>query len=341
MGSVVMEKPKISVIMAVFNGGSFLRSTIASVLEQSYNNFEFIIIDDASTDLTKDIIEEYLDNRIKYFRNSSNLGLTVNLNFGLKIASGKYIARLDADDICLPNRFGRQVEFLETNGEIDIVGSNALLFGDSNGVTNLPLTHDVIKCELLFHCCMIHPSVMMRKSALGENGLMYNEDFKKAQDYDMWVRGSRNLKIANIREPLIKYRRHRTQISQVGLDNQNNYANITRCNQLKELGIILNENENRIFLSYISGQIHKTEDFFLTLENIFKMILFENEKRGIFNQIVLSQVLGRKWYSICASEAKQLSNLSKLFWKSDLQKYAVLSKYEKTKMKIGSIFSYK
>ena len=121
---------KISVVMAVYNGEKYLRSAIDSILSQTYIDFEFIIIDDCSTDNTANILESYTDSRIQIIRNEKNLRLPASLNKGLKIAKGKYIARMDADDIAMPDRFEKQVKYLEAHQEVAVIGGSFQVFNE-------------------------------------------------------------------------------------------------------------------------------------------------------------------------------------------------------------------
>ena len=122
--------PRISVIMPAYNAEKYIREAIDSILAQTYTDFEFIIIDDASTDATASIVESYSDERIRFFRNEHNMGVANTLNRGLDLAVGEYIARMDSDDISLPERFAKQVEFMDTHTDVIVCGSNAIVFGD-------------------------------------------------------------------------------------------------------------------------------------------------------------------------------------------------------------------
>lgn len=201
----------ISVIMSVYNAEKYLREAIESILTQSFTEFEFIIINDKSNDSSLKIIKEYEqeDGRIKLIKNKQNLGLTRSLNKGLSIAKYKYIARMDADDISMCDRFEKQVKFLEKNYDIDILGSYAYDINGKNkiiGKRRVPLSHSDILEMLPILSPLIHPSVMFRKNSLDKtNG--YNENFRTSQDYELWFRAaSKGLKFHNLPEYLLKYR---------------------------------------------------------------------------------------------------------------------------------------
>jgi glycosyltransferase involved in cell wall biosynthesis len=203
-----MKKPKISVIMAVYNAEKFLDKSIQSVLGQTLRDFELIIINDFSKDSSLRIIKKHQakDKRIILINAQRNLGRAKARNRGLKIARGKYIAILDADDIALPERLERQYGFLEKNNDIFLVGSGALNI-DENG--NTLKVHKAISnptkvaAKLAKENCLYHSSIMFRN----DGAYFYREKFPYSQDYDLYLRIlSDGKKIANIREPLIKYR---------------------------------------------------------------------------------------------------------------------------------------
>lgn len=210
-----MNNPKISVIMSVHNGGEYLKEAIQSVLNQTCADFEFIIINDGSTDNSLSIINSFQDQRIKLI-SRENKGLVQSLNEGMKLATGEFIARMDADDISLPERFSRQVEFLKKNPDIYLCGTWAKTIDANDKITGEytypPLTHDKIKKYLLLHNSFIHPSVMFKKEVINKVGV-YNKKYKHIEDYEFWTRVLKNFKTANLPEFLLKYRINQTGIT--------------------------------------------------------------------------------------------------------------------------------
>ena len=197
-------KPKISVLMAVYNGEKFIEQALKSIYNQRYQDFEVIIVDDASTDKTSDILINMKDSRTSIYRNSQNNGLTKSLNIGLKLCRGEYIARMDADDISHPQRFEKQVRYLDENPECIVLGSwygRIDSTGQIWGTKQTPTAHEDIKINLLIGNCVGHGSAMLRRSSLVENG-GYNEKYIHAQDYDLWLRLSEVGEIRNLGEYL-------------------------------------------------------------------------------------------------------------------------------------------
>ena len=202
------SNPFVSVVMSVYNGGEFLKDAINSILSQSYKNFEFIIINDGSSDNFSEILELYDDERIKVLNNQENKGLVYSLNRGLLESIGKYIVRMDADDISLPNRIEKQVEFMEREPEVGVCGSYIEIFGDTikRKVQRFPSNVNVNEAFLLFSTCLAHPSVIIRKSIVDKYKLRYDDRYLHAEDYAIWCQAVKYTKISNIREVLLKYR---------------------------------------------------------------------------------------------------------------------------------------
>ena len=212
MDSSVKLQPKLTVLMPVYNCELYIKEAIDSILNQTYTNFELLIIDDASTDKTVELIKKCLDVRINLIQKPVNKGLTDSLNHGLKIAKGKYIARMDGDDISLPERFAKQIFFLEENQEVILCGSWFSIIG-SDRVVKVPEHHNEIKLAFLKGNCIAHPSVMMRKQALDAFQVVYDVSKEPAEDYDLWVRLLLKGKLHNLQEVLLDYRTHGEQVT--------------------------------------------------------------------------------------------------------------------------------
>jgi glycosyltransferase involved in cell wall biosynthesis len=204
------ESPRVSVLMSVFNGERYLRESIDSILSQSFSDFEFLIINDGSSDASRSIILAYDDPRIRLIENEENIGLTQSLNRGLALARGEFIARQDADDISLPARLAKQVAFLDANPHVLLVGSWYQEV-DANGTlqqrARVPTDEVELRWALLFFCPFIHSAVMMRKDpVLNEIGY-YSDEYEYAQDHELWLRIARRKSLTNLKAYLVKYRR--------------------------------------------------------------------------------------------------------------------------------------
>jgi glycosyltransferase EpsE len=200
--------PEVSVVMSVFNDGDNLAKSIDSILNQTFTNFEFIIVNDGSTDLTSDILTAYKNNdvRIKLIQ-QDNKGLASSLNTGINNSKAQLIARMDSDDVSLPERLEKQVSYLNQYSEVDILGSAAYLVntnGEELGVMRLPSEHDSLVKIMHKASPFIHPSVMMRRKAILLVG-GYRDHLKRAQDYELWSRLFERCRFHNLKEPLLIY----------------------------------------------------------------------------------------------------------------------------------------
>lgn len=201
----------ISVVMSVYNAEKYLEEAIDSILNQTYQDFEFIIVNDCSDDRCSAILKDYEKNfsKIKLLNNTKNIGLTKSLNKAIAVAKGEFIARMDADDISEENRFERQIAFFKTHPDVDILGtySNDIdEYGKVFRTRTTPVNHKDIVKMLPKLCPISHPTVMFKKDSLAKIGF-YNEKYRTSQDLEMWFRAAgAGLKFANIPEYLFKYR---------------------------------------------------------------------------------------------------------------------------------------
>lgn len=203
----------ISVLMPIFNSRQYLKDSVSSILNQIYGHFELLLLDDGSTDSPKVIIDEFNDSRIRYYREDDNKGIVYQLNKGIDLAKGKYIARMDADDIANIYRFDVQIKYLENpnNNNIDVLGTNAIKFGDVDGLIDFKnYTPKQISFLLNFYCPLLHPTVMIRKSVF-DGGLRYLEEYKYAEDFALWRIIDNGNNIAIIPDFLLNYRSHINQ----------------------------------------------------------------------------------------------------------------------------------
>lgn len=196
--------PKVSVLMPVYNvKEEYLRESIESILNQTYSDFEFIILDDCSADDIESVVNSYNDKRIKFFRNKQNLGIAKSRNKLMEHAQGEYAALMDNDDISLPERLEKQVQFLDINPEISIVSAAYETFPKKT-IIKQPLNPGYL--DLYKGCIITHPLAMFRLDDMKKFNLQYDDSFVCSQDYELWSRAIRYLKIANLPEVLLKYR---------------------------------------------------------------------------------------------------------------------------------------
>ena len=237
---MLVNNPEITVLMPVYNDEKFVRFSIESILNQTFNNFEFIIINDASSDDTLKILEEYQDSRIKIVNNDINLRVPRSLNKGLSIARGKYIARIDSDDISVKERLEKQYLFLENNREFGLVGSYTEVI-DENG-KSIEFWNEYSEPEYIFYTlsfwnCLVTSSVMFEKDLAIKLG-GFDPDYDRTEDYELWYKITRVKKIYIIPEYLSKYRKNKSGVtakySEEQLKNAENVA-ITKTKISREL----------------------------------------------------------------------------------------------------------
>lgn len=216
--------PKISILVPVYNAEKFIADTISAVLAQTFTDFELILLDDASTDKTAEIVSSFDDKRIKYFKNEQNIGISASRNKLIDLAKGEYIAVLDHDDICMPNRLEEQVRFLDTHQDIGMMGSWFVL----KAPTWAPLWRKIITnigwvwCHPLYPNwndlwkgnVMMHPTIMYRKKIFKDNNIRYRAEYSPAEDYD-FVRQAmeKGIKLFNMKKILLKYNLHGKNLS--------------------------------------------------------------------------------------------------------------------------------
>ena len=202
---------KVSVILPVFNCEQYIYETVQSVLNQTFSDFELLIIDDCSTDNTVSIINEFNDSRINLIIKEKNSGYTDSLNYAIALAKGKFIARMDGDDVCLHNRFEKQVAFLEKNTDVVLCGSAVQFIGYISATKQYPLKYEDIKIKLCFGTPFCHPSVMGQKEIFLQ--VPYDRNFEPAEDIHLWSRIVKIGKVENLEETLLLYRTHENQVS--------------------------------------------------------------------------------------------------------------------------------
>ena len=237
-----MNNPKVTVLMPVYNGEQYLNEAIDSVLNQTFTDFEFLIINDGSSDKSREIILSYNDERIRLVDNPENLKLIATLNKGIELANGEYIARMDADDIMLPERLAIQVNFMNKNEDVAVCGSWIKYFGAKNYIRKYKKTDKDICENMILASPIAHPTAIIRKKTLTKNKIKYRKEYIHAEDYYFWYEISKHGKLANIQQVLLNYRSTAEQIT-------NKYAPIqietTKAIRRK----IINDNTNNLLKS--------------------------------------------------------------------------------------------
>lgn len=204
--------PSLSILIPVYKTAPFLHEAMDSLLSQTFTDYELIVLNDCSPDNAEEILDTYDDPRIIRYMGEKNVGLANVLNVGISMARGKYIARMDSDDISLPNRLQVQMEYLERHPEIDLVSVGMQLFGAKEEVWIREQDPEKVKINALFHSPVLHASSVWRKDSFERHGLRFRQEMVPAEDYDLWTRALlKGLKLVNLPEVLYKYRLHPSQ----------------------------------------------------------------------------------------------------------------------------------
>jgi hypothetical protein len=275
--------PKISVIMPAYNAERYVGEAIESVLSQTFGDFEFLIIDDASTDSTESVIASFSDPRIRLLKNENNLGIARTLNRGLDEALGEYIARMDSDDVSLPERFEKQVRYLDLHPECDVLGCAIEEFGALSGIKRFSEDHETLKIDLIFGSCFAHPSVMMRADAIGKNALHYDPEFSKMEDWELWCRASGAHRLASLPDVLLKYRIHSGQVTQSHSPDKEAQEKRLVCRIAQNLGI--SEADAHPLIEYRTKSAMPTPDYVISVAAFFKTFKSVNRRAREYDSV--------------------------------------------------------
>ena len=312
-----LKKGLISVVMSNYNTPiKYLKESVDSVLDQTYSNFEFIIIDDGSTDDSLEFIKSYDDPRIKLIINEKNIGLTKSLNKGLDAAQGEFIARMDSDDICYSERFEKQIEYMKEHTDTIVCGTWAELIDENNTPSNADWTCKAIndmeqyRINLLFcnYPVIIHPSVIFNHDMLNKYGIRYNESCKYAQDYEMWVQCSKYANCFIIQESLLQYRMHDTSITCAKRDYQKECVFQIVQDQLRVFHLELPDDIKEAHIRFPKGEAPYSSYF----KKWIKHIINTNKKYQVYNHKKMKNILWYYWSKTCYAELSHSNALERL-----------------------------
>lgn len=315
--------PYLSVIMAVYNGAAHLAQAVASVLNQTYADFEFIIVDDGSTDATPKILADFAarDARIRIVNNEPNIGLTTSLNHAWDLAQGHVIARMDADDICLPDRFSRQIAFLDHHPAAALCGTWVQTInehGETGTIWQYPTAPTEIQFALLFGNVIAHPSVMLRKAQFEKATLRYNPAFQRAQDYELWLRAADVLALANLPQALLQYRVSSSQISQQHRAAQAAASAQSYTRRLQQLGLAPTPDELALHHRLFTGAVPCDDALLRQLGAWLAKIEQANRQSQVYAVAEFELFLAKKWLHLCRKCARMGMNAWHIFCSSPL-----------------------
>lgn len=287
--------PLISVVMSAYNEERFIEKAIRSILNQTEQDFEIIVFDDCSTDATADIIAGINDERIRLYKNQENCGLTSNLNKGIHLARGKYIARMDGDDISLPERFEKQVRYFKEHPEVMLISCQTQNFGESFLHWKLKESSEELKVMMLIRPVFAHPGFMMRRE-LPDQGFYYDETFRTAQDYELASRVAEKYQIGIVPEILLYYRVHKKQVSNLSGKEQFQNADRVRERLWNMAGVSISEDEKKALQRWAREERADSIEAYVEINQLVDKILAANSSSGIYRQEALERTLDRLLY---------------------------------------------
>jgi glycosyltransferase involved in cell wall biosynthesis len=328
--------PRIAVVLPVYNGEKYIEEAIQSVLDQTFADFVLFVIDDGSTDRTVEMLSSFTDARLRIIRFPVHRGRVPALNTGISESRSEFIARMDADDICMPQRFERQVRFLEAHPEVSICGTWMAEFGAGDGRFRPPTEAEQVRAGLFFGWVMSHPTMMMRRSSLEQFGLAYNEGFGDVEDLEFLISASEVTRLANIPEFLLHYRRHDRQVSAVYRQRDREVVGNLLVRQLRFLLPEVRDEEEAFHVNLANGtlppsRLRQAEDWLLRLDRA-------NREKAKYNIEYFRSGLSQWWFKAHTMQAVSGGvGVLKSYWSSPLASMQGIGLFKHAAMAIKCI----
>ena len=335
--------PAVSVVLPFHNPGEYFPGAIESILAQTFDDFELLLLDDASNDGSKEVAEEIAkrDSRVRIIRANVNLGLSRQLNRGVEESTGDFVARMDADDIALPSRFERQLSVFRAKPDVGICGclvDEISQTGEETGFRwDLPAEHDQIASLQFIRCGFSHPSVMFRKSVLDDYSLRYREDFEVAQDYELWIRLLQFSKGYNIQDALLKYRRFPEQLSQKSSPRKLQEVNEIRGQILKLIGVENIDQGQIMHKRFCEDNWQRDIDWFQQLVEWLNTVYRTNLITKAMPPKAFGQLLANRLYMHCHMATGRTFNGAQIFRAADFSSDVTISTVQTAKTYIKSL----
>jgi glycosyltransferase involved in cell wall biosynthesis len=336
------EIPFVTVFMPVYNAGKYLKDSINSILSQTYDNFEFLIVNDGSTDDSLNTINSFDDKRIRLIENDSNKGLIASLNIGLQASKGKYIVRMDQDDISFPQRIETQINFLEKNPDYGLLGSWFEDFGEDipTKVVKYSADNTTIRIRHLYQTHISHPTAVIRKAIIDKYNLQFDPNRVHGEDYDLWVRMSEYCKLSNYPELLVRKRDHAKNISNKYAHIMNETCTIIKQVQFNKMGIELSQKQTDLYTRFADPEWQFNEKEMFELEILLTRIVEANDNSLFLPVDVYRHYIAEKWFHLCYNN-NLIKNKGYLKFKNSVfSKYYSVNKKSKIKFKLKSVIKF-
>lgn len=296
-----MPHPILSVIMPVYNSGSYVRGSILSILDQTFDNLELIVINDGSTDNSLIEMQSVKDKRLKLYQNDRNRGIVYTRNKGLKLARGKYIGMLDADDIAYPEKFAKQIAFLEQHLDFGMVGSWARFIDEEGeplpGGWKLTASSEMIPSIMLFKNYFLQSAVVYRKECIDQ--FVFREGFDILEDYLIWLEILKGYKAWNLQEYLVDYRVHQESVTKKHKAEKREKEKQVFRMQLNELGIDASDFELELHLMIRDNNPVNEINILKSTEKWLLKIHQQNTELKVYDQKMLTKVIFGRWLKVC------------------------------------------
>lgn len=293
--------------MPVYNAAPFLNQAIDSILSQTFENFDLLIINDGSTDKSVEIIESYSDNRIRIIHNRENMGLIASLNLGMEQIKTKYIARADADDVCLPARLENQVGYMDAHPNVGICGTwfenfdkNGLQLGARYANDNLH-----IKLKHLYQIHVSHGTAIFRNSVIKDNNLKFNPEFAHAEDYDFFDRMGQVCELANLPKVLYQVRQHEQSVSKTFSTTQQENSERVKARIFQRMGITVNSTELELYRTLQHQSYYELRQNAEQLLSLLNRMFEANLESQLFPVEFFRKHLFATWFSYCNANSNR------------------------------------
>jgi glycosyltransferase involved in cell wall biosynthesis len=335
------SNPRVSVFMPVYNAEQYLNESIDSILNQSFIDFEFVIVNDGSTDRSAEVIKTYTDPRIRFIENTQNLGLIASLNIGLETCKGEYIVRMDQDDFSLPQRIEKQVRFMDENPEYGLIGCWFEDFGENieSKVVRYSSDDTHIRIRHLYQTHIAHPTAVLRKSVIDKFNLRFDASFVHGEDYAFWVQMSAYCKLSNYPEMLVRKRDHPRNISNKYAQIQQDTCAKVKQKQFEAMGLDLNTDDVNLYTHFADSEWNFHSNEMETLTQLLERIQGANEKFSFIPKEAYSQYLSSKFFHLCYNNKSIGKQGWDRFFASSLSKNYKISLSEKAKFRVKSLLA--
>jgi glycosyltransferase involved in cell wall biosynthesis len=294
--------PEITVLMPVHNGEAFVREASESILSQTFQDLELLVVDDASTDQTVKILESLNDPRVRIIKSRERLRFSGALNLGIEHATGTFLARMDGDDIALPSRLALQHDYMLTHPHVGLCGGLATTFGMREGLFfRPPLSHGEIVSYMLFDCPFVHPTVIFRRDFMERYRLRYDSTYCPTDDYELWRRAARLFPVANINQVLLHYRVHASSLTQSEWGDMDGHAARIAALELADLGVTTSADELYFHRNLGRGRCFpiKRRDELERAEAWLHKLLNANAQSKRYPASEFARIVAGIWFSAC------------------------------------------